>query len=254
MNVAGKEISIPIRDFGEDDIARPEAALKDGEYAIRLSAYTSVADISLYGFWGWDDEPIISCSLTGVDWRGLPTEIALSGEYRKMGMVGADASLPLGPIVIRAEGAFFPGRYFSTNMAAQLLENKDPDVRLNEIRFLAGADLIAGDWTVTGQYQGDAISGPEIDDVDRKGYLHQATLSISRTFLGGTLELGLAGMLEFNDFSWVVQPSVSYDVTDQLSFSLGANIFRPGPDEDKPGSFGLYEDLSCVTLGASFSF
>ncbi len=251
--MAGQSFSIRIRDFTEDDIVKPESNLKNGEYAGKISAYTSIADFSLYGYWGWDDEPVISYAITDMNAYGLPTELALAGEYRRMGMVGADTSIPAGPLVIRAEAAYFPGRYFGTNAMAQLLEGKDAYVQLGEITFLAGLDFIAGDWTITGQYYGDAITGKR-KDVDREGYIHQATLSISKTFLGGNLELGLAGLMEFNDFSYVLQPSISYNATDQLTFSLGANFFRPGPDEDEPGSYGTYEDLSCVTLGAKFSF
>ena len=249
----GKTLSIKIRDFSQDDIDKPETNLKNGEYAGRLSAYTPFADFSLYGFWGWDDEPIISYAISKVNDYGLLSEIALSGQYKRMGMVGADTSIPVGPLVARAEAAFFPGRFFATDAAAQLVAGQDAYVQMNEIRFLAGLDFIAGDWTITGQYYGDTVTDKK-KNVDRESYIHQATLSISKTFLGGNLEIGLAGMMELNDFSFVVQPSLSYDATDQLTFSIGANIFRPGPDEDEPGTYGTYEDLSCVTLGAKFSF
>ncbi len=249
----GQVFYVPIHDFTEDDITKPQTALKNSEYAGKISAYLPFADFSLYGFWGWDDEPIISYSMTGINQYKVPTGLTLAGMYKKMAMIGMDASIPIGPLVFRGEAAFFPGRYFSTNMAAQLLESKDPYVQLNEITYLAGLDFIAGTWTITGQYYGDSVSGSR-SYVDRKGYIHQATLSISKTFLGGNLELGLAGMVEFNDFSFVIKPSIDYDATDQLSFSLGAAFFRPGPDEDDVGQYGRYEDLSCVTLGAKFSF
>ena len=251
---AGNIFHIPLY-FTEDDIELPETQLKNGEYAGKVSAYTPFADISLYGYWGWDDEQIISYEINPkkINAYGVPAEIQLAGEYKKMAMLGADMSIPAGPLVIRAEGAFFPGRYFSTSMEEQLI-GMDSYVVLNEITFLAGLDFISGTWTITGQYYGDAISGAKRSATGKEGYFHQATLNISKTFLGGNLELGLTGMMEFNDFSWVVQPSVSYDATDQLSFSLGASFFRPSFDTDKVGRYGYYEDLSCVTLGAKFSF
>lgn len=253
MIAAGQIFYVPFEHFSEDDIELPQTALKNSEYAGKVSAYLPFADFSLYGFWGWDDEPIISYSITGMNAYKVPTGIALSGMYKKMAMIGADASIPLGPLVFRAEAAFFPKRNFTTNMAAQLLEEKDPYVQLNEITFLAGLDFTAGTWTITGQYYGDSVSGSRTY-VDREGYFHQATLSITKTFMGGNLELGLAGMVEFNDLSFVIRPSISYDATDQLTFSLGANFFRPSFDEDKTGYYGRYEDLSCVTFGAKFSF
>lgn len=250
----GTDVIIGIQDFTDDNISKPETNLRNGEYAGKLSAYTPFADFSLYGFWGWDDEPVISYYLEKLDRYGQPVEISLSGQYKRMGMVGADTSIPIGPLVARAEAAFFPGRFFSTNALGQLLHGKDPYVQMNELTFLVGLDFIAGTWTITGQYHGDAVMDKK-DFVDREEYLHQATLSISKTFMGGNLELSLAGMLEFNDMSFAIQPAISYAATDQLSFNLGASFFRPSlKDDDTIGKYGLYEDLSCLSLGAKFSF
>lgn len=269
---AGRIFYIPL-EFSWDDIELPKTQLKNGEYAGKVSAYLPFADFSLYGFWGWDDEPIISYNVTGLNAYGVPTGVLLSGyrspestddsgSFRKMAMIGADASIPMGPLVFRAEGAFFPGRSFSTSMQEQLI-GKESYIVLNEITFLAGLDLNTGTWSITGQYYGDSISGARRSATGREGYFHQATLSISKTFIGGALEIGVSGIMEFNDFSFVIQPSISYDATDQLTFSLGANFFRPSIEdwakdrdrfEKKVGKYGYYEDLSCVTLGAKFSF
>ncbi|MBQ3686555.1 MAG: hypothetical protein II932_01845, partial [Treponema sp.] len=193
---AGRIFYIPL-EFSWDDIELPKTQLKNGEYAGKVSAYLPFADFSLYGFWGWDDEPIISYNVTGLNAYGVPTGVLLSGyrspestddsgSFRKMAMIGADASIPMGPLVFRAEGAFFPGRSFSTSMQEQLI-GKESYIVLNEITFLAGLDLNAGTWSITGQYYGDSISGARRSATGREGYFHQATLSISKTFIGGAL-------------------------------------------------------------------
>jgi hypothetical protein len=38
----------------------PEFAIWNGEYALRISGYLSAFDLSLYGFYGWDDIPLLN--------------------------------------------------------------------------------------------------------------------------------------------------------------------------------------------------
>ena len=79
-------------------LEKPEYAIWNSEYGIRCSFYLSALDISLYGFYGWDDNPFLDYSLT----------FEVSGNYKRMGMAGIDAALPVGPVVFRMETAFFP--------------------------------------------------------------------------------------------------------------------------------------------------
>ena len=37
----------------------PERAIWNGEYALKLSGYFPALDVSLYGFYGWDDIPFL---------------------------------------------------------------------------------------------------------------------------------------------------------------------------------------------------
>ena len=41
-------------------IEKPELAIWNGEYGLKLSGYFPLLDLSLYGFYGWDDMPLIS--------------------------------------------------------------------------------------------------------------------------------------------------------------------------------------------------
>ena len=51
-----------------------------------------------------------------------------------------------------------------------------------------------------------------------------------------------------------IQPKAEYSVSDQISLNLGMNYFLPGPDKEKPGTYGEYKKLSCITVGGKFSF
>lgn len=218
-------------------IETPELAIWNGEYGLRVSGYLSAFDLSLYGFYGWDDIPILNYGMTSE-------AIAVTGKYERMAMIGADAALPIGETVLRLETAFFPQRHFQKEDGGSL--------QRNQLSALAGIDWMPSGWTLTAQYYCDLIFG-ELDTLDRKAaYQHGATLSISKLLVNETLEISFAGLLGFNDFDSMLSPSVEYSISDQIKLGLNAFIFIPGPERD--GKYGVYKDLSSLCLNAKFSF
>ena len=243
---------------------KPELAIWNGEYGIKLSGYFSVLDLSLYGFYGWDDIPMLDYGMTfGAPMdptnpaTALPNGITVDGEYKRMAMVGADAALPIGQIVLRLEGAFFPQRYMQKSaeeiLKEALRQAQGPqDVKRNQISALAGLDWMPSGWTITAQYYCDYVFG-ELDTLERTdAYQHGASLSISKSLINETLELSFAGLIGLNDFDSMLSPSIKYSLSDQISLGVEAYIFLPGPDRD--GKYGAYKDLSTLSLNAKFSF
>ena len=90
----------------------PEKALWNGEYGLKISGYFSALDVSLYGFYGWDDTPFLDYTITYDKAKLMPNGINIKGDYKRMGMIGVDAAVPVKETVLRAEAAFFPQRYF----------------------------------------------------------------------------------------------------------------------------------------------
>ena len=242
----------------------PELAIWNGEYGIKLSGYFSVLDLSLYGFYGWDDIPMLDYGITfgapadpSNPATALPEEIVVSGQYKRMAMVGADAALPIGPIVLRLETAFFPQRYMQKKaeeiLKEALQQAQGPqDIQRNQLSALVGLDWMPSGWTLTAQYYCDYIFG-DLDTLERKDdYQQGATLSISKSLVNETLELSFAGVIGLNDFDSMLSPSVKYSLSDQITLGLNAFIFLPGPDCE--GKYGAYKDLSSLSLNAKFSF
>ena len=254
---------------------KPELAIWNGEYGLKLSGYFSALDFSLYGFYGWDDTPFMDYTITygepavpGNPATAMPNALYVGGKYERMIMVGADAALPIGETVLRLEGAFFPQRHIQkkadkiieekiTEAAKAAATGKNPEeIKLteqrNQLSALAGIDWMPSGWTFTAQYYCDVIFG-ELDTLDRKeAYQHGATLSISKSLVNETLEISFAGLLGFNDFDSMLSPSVEYSISDQIKLGLNAFIFIPGPEGD--GKYGAYKDLSSICLNAKFSF
>ena len=242
----------------------PELAIWNGEYGIKLSGYFSVLDLSLYGFYGWDDIPMLDYGITfgapadpSNPATALPEEIVVSGQYKRMAMVGADAALPIGPTVLRLETAFFPQRYMQKKaeeiLKEALRQAQGPqDIQRNQLSALVGLDWMPSGWTLTAQYYCDYIFG-DLDTLERKDdYQQGATLSISKSLVNETLELSFAGVIGLNDFDSMLSPSVKYSLSDQITLGLNAFIFLPGPDCE--GKYGAYKDLSSLSLNAKFSF
>ena len=220
-----------------DGIKTPELAIWNGEYGLRVSGYFSALDLSLYGFYGWDDTPIVNYGMTS-------DAIVVNGKYERMAMIGADAALPIGETVLRLETAFFPQRHFQKEEGGSLQKN--------QLSALAGIDWMPSGWTLTAQYYCDAVFG-DLDELERTDvYKHGATLSVSKSLVNETLELSFSGLIGFNDFDSLLSPSVKYSLSDQISLGASAYIFLPGPERD--GKYGAYKDLSSLCLNAKFSF
>ena len=180
----GVNLAFPVTIGG---IETPELAIWNGEYGLRVSGYLSAFDLSLYGFYGWDDTPILNYGMTSE-------AIVVNGKYERMAMIGADAALPIGETVLRLETAFFPQRHFQKEEGGSLQKN--------QLSALAGIDWMPSGWTLTAQYYCDAVFG-DLDELERTdAYQHGATLSVSKSLVNETLELSFSGLIGFNDFSF----------------------------------------------------
>lgn len=245
-----------------DDFDLPEKRLSKSELALRASAYTSVADLSLYGFYGWDDLPIIRYNPDiifgdGEDMPATSYSIDVTGEYKRMYMIGADAAIPAGDFVFRLEGAYFPMRHFQTNANSQLFmyndETRPASKKKHQLLGLAGLDWTpSGGWTITAQYVADGVIDYD-SDLDRNEFQHQATLSIEKSILNETLTIMASGALDLWDFSSASELELDYKLTDAITLCLIGDLYLEGPD-NKEGLYGEYRDFSSVTFKGKMSF
>ena len=66
------------------------------------------------------------------------------------------------------------------------------------------------------------------------------------------MELSFSGIINFNDFDSLMNPSVNYSLSDQIKLEAGAYILLPGPEGD--GQYGAYKDLSTIYIKGKYSF
>lgn len=232
-----------------DSIESPEISLQNTSYAFRASFWLPIMDFSVYGYYGFDDMPIINYA---IKWYGItPTEIQISGNYYKYIMTGFDAAIPAGDFVFRFETAAFFNRAIGNKAEYVLLNNGEEYNRKNQLMALVGVDYTYGDWTFTAQYYEDILFNHD-ENCNRNFRKPGATLNISKSCLAQTLELSLTGAIMLNDFDSVISADAKYSLSDQISLNLEATEYLAGPEND--GDYGQYHDLSSISISGVYKF
>ena len=261
-NVDGLDVYSP---YYYDNFDLPKKRLSNSEYALRASLYTSVMDLSLYGFYGWDDTPFFKYSpLMYEDANDDPNleGFTVSGKYRRMAMVGADAAIPVGDFVFRLETAYFPKRHIQTSADYQIEKSLNEEHsytsrRRDQLLSLVGVDWtysfpIIGSLTITAQYISDYVFNYK-NYLNRKRYEHQVTLSVEKSFLNETLTVSGSGALEFCACSAAGEVEVDYQLNDAITLSMIGDSYIKGT-QGRDGTYGLYRDFSSLTLKGKVSF
>lgn len=243
--------AIPIASVTKSNFDLPSLAIENSEFAARLAAFFPFADFSLYGFYGFDREPCLTYSLL-LDGGGNPQALSVNGSYKRMLMIGADAAIPIKEVVLRLEAAVFPQRTFAASAKEQLMGGEKFREK-TQLVALAGFDWTPSGWTITGQYYLDALLDGS-SHLDRETYRHQVSLSVSKSFFQDTLDLSLAWLLGLNDFDNFIKLQAKYSLTDSMSLTLGSDLLVNGPDKDKKGFYGAYQELSAIWLKAEYNF
>ena len=197
------------------EVMKPELKLENSEVGVKASAYTSAGDFSLYGYYGWEDMPVVS-----------GTYPDLYCEYERLVMAGASAAVPVGDVTLKAEAAWYPKRD-------------------KVVSAMAGLEWLHDNLTVVGELYGEW-------DKESERISGQAGASVSYDLFDGDLEFSVAGILELRELDGAVMAGVTYSFSDELKVACGAVFVFEGPDD--VGTYGAFKDLSCVRLGATYSF
>jgi hypothetical protein len=235
-----------------------EAALPrtiaDGEYGLRVSAYTPALDFSFALFYGWNDIPHFRKNI--IFSGTTPAGFELAPDYARTLMAGADASVPLGEFLLRLEAAWIGGgrydRSAGETAAALLAGQPDDPVEKHSLKLLAGLDWNPSGWTLSAQYYEDLLPDAYDGGTARLWRKNALTLRIGRSFFRELLSLSAWCYLNLRDFDAAAGASAGWAVTDSLSLSLGSDFFTGGIEN--PGDYGAYKDLSALWIKGVFRF
>ncbi|MDR1174589.1 MAG: hypothetical protein LBK83_03845 [Treponema sp.] len=228
--------------------------IHNGEYGLRLSWYTSLADLSVMGFYGWNDIAFMEKKLIGT----LPavTGLELLPEYERTITAGADASIPIGDFLLRLETAWTGGGRYERPLedTAAILSGGQTErpVEKQNLKLLAGIDWNPSAWNLSAQYYEDMLPDAYSGGTERPWRKNGVSLRIARSFFRETVKCSAWYYLDLIDFDGAGSVSAEYALTDALSLSLGSDFFSGGIDDR--GSYASYKDLSCFWFRGIFRF
>ena len=197
--------------------AEPSHKAYNMEYGGRLAFFLSGIDFSFSALHTWNKQPVL-CN--GV------------GEYRRMTMLGADVSVPIGKFVVRGE------------VAEYLDELQTDGTRSASTNALLGIDWYAGnDWTLSAQYSHKYVALGE----HRNTAL--STLRISKELLHNTLALQTFAYIDVTNGGIFNRLSADYALNDQIHAVFGYDYFHADG-----GMFAIYNKNSELFFKLKYSF
>lgn len=171
--------------------------------------------------------------------------------YPRLHTYGGSLQGPLGAGVLSIEGGYYDSRDDRSGT--------DPTVQNSEARWLAAYQFQPReDLTVALQYYGELMSdyGPYLHTLPsglpaRDRYRQVASVRLTQLRRHQTLRLGLLMMGSPTDRDLYLNPSVRYNITDELWAEVGGNIFW---GQKGHTFFGQFEKNSSVFLVARYGF
>ena len=215
----------------------PSKNLKNSEYGGKFSVFLPGVDFSVSALHTWNKMPVFAASLTENG------DLLFTGEHRRMTMLGADASVPVGKLVIRVEFA----EYLDEAQTPSAIGAIPP--RKNTTNALLGVDWYPGnDWTFAVQYSHKYISGfsSEVSGFRNSG---MATVRVAKDLLRNTLNLSTFAYIDVTNGGIYNRLYAEYAVTDQIHAFLGYDFFHADA-----GMFAMYSKNSEIWLKLKYSF
>lgn len=241
-------------DLGEgvdfQSIQLPDKTLKNGSLAARLNYEGSKAGFSVSVFHGYD--PFYGFTL--VNSSVYPAiVIDYAPKVYKKTSIGADFAIPAGNWIFRGEAA--------CNITKDY--DSEPSIPNPSINWVLAAEHDFGGTTAIFQYIGvytldfKSLSVPQLTDptneqaqlayalnmityntelYNRKIFNqqeetnHALFLSLARSFDHDLINVKISGLYNVTSKEYLIRPDVKWKITDELSFSLGANIMS-GPED-----------------------
>lgn len=216
---------------------KPEKRLRNMEYGGRITVSLSGIDFSLSALRTWNKMPALSLAFS-EDGK----QLQVKGEYRRMTMLGADCSLPVGQFVLRTEAACYFDEVQSRGVG------KDVVCR-NTYNILAGVDWYPGnDWNFSAQYCHKYTAG-NLDGLSVYRNAGLATARISKELLRNMLKLSTFAYIDVANGGVFNRFSASYALNDQIELTAGYDFFHA----DK-GKFQMYDRNSEIWAKMKYSF
>ncbi len=228
------------------DYSRAEIkpSVKNSEVYLRFSTMASGFDYELVGGYFWYNDPAMRITRHIDPQMQQLANLTLTPEYHRVSMAGGSISTPVGPLLLRAEGAYYSGRYFQT--ANPLVQGGK--LKKDNLHYMAGLDYNLWGITLSAQFIQEFIldyeEGMQNDEFD-----NTLNFLAKKDFLREKLWVEFFSYIGLNNEDALIRPKVTYKFADGFEVLGGANIFLG----DK-GRFGQYKDNDMLYVKLKYSF
>jgi hypothetical protein len=210
---------------------KPAATLENTELALRLYRTFGSYEGALYGFRGFFKEP------GGMD----PADGTLF--YPKLSVYGASTRGPFLQGVANFEFGYYDSR--------EDRPGTNPLIENSSLKYLLGYEReLRTDFTVRAQYYLEQMLGYGAYKAslppgapEKKEYRHLLFLRLTQFLRYQTVELSFIGFYSPSDEDGMVNPQISYKITDRLSVASGANVFFGKKDFTQFGQLDKDDNL-----------
>ncbi len=238
------KMSFPVNpnwDFSKKDV---EKNLENSEVFAKFSAMSSAIDFEFMGAYMWDDDPAMDIKPTIDPTTHQISSLIVTPQHHRLSVTGGSFSTTVGDFVIRGEGAYYFGKYFSTDN----LTVNDGLLEKDYLHYLLGIDTSLWNIKLSSQFVQQAILDYD-DSIKNDEFDNTVTFLASKTFLRETLRTELFAYIGLNDEDALIRPKVIYDFSDGFDIIFGVNIFT-----GNKGKFGQYDNNDMIFSKIKYSF
>ena len=231
----------PVFDHSNADV---KESLENSEFFLRFSTMGSKMDYEIVGGTFLYDDPAMRITPIIDPSSMQPSGLLVAPEYHRVSMAGGSVSLPLGVVVLRAEGAFYAGRNFQTmqpGIPGSLIEK-------NNLHYMAGLDYTLAGVKLSAQFIQEYILDYD-QGIQNEEFENTMTFLAKKDFMREKLWIELFGYVGLNSSDALVRPKLSYSIADGFDIQAGANLFF-----GEKGRFGQYDKNDMLYLKFKYSF
>lgn len=229
----------------------PERTLENGDLGLRVATRVGGFDLAGMAFHGLDKRPSMGME---VDTTTMPPALTLVPTYRTMWAFGGDASRGFGPVLIKAEAAYY---------LTQDASGTEVDIRNPELYAVAGVTYVPHanfNFSVQGTAN-HLFLYDEDEEIARRQALGDMDPSVDPRDAFGVVErlqwtykdqlmVSLTGMQMAHSGEHFEMAMASYKVADGFT-ALGGVVLFGGPEES---GFGALQEQSRVWVEGKASF
>jgi len=216
---------------------QPNWSTKNTEYGAAWRGNIKGWDLSANYFYGWKDSPNAFRKIT-------PGSITLQLKHLRMHTIGGSFSNAFGAWVVRGE--------LATNLQEGINANGSTFTntvqRKTTVNAALAAEWSAHNWVVSPQFFIRHIQAwnPQLLESHDSGFW---TLRVATDFMHEKLKPEILLLADWSAGGWLARPKVAYDWSDNITSSIGADIFG-----GSHGFLGQFHKNNRLSFEVTYSF